>query len=244
MNKFGMRDLNFSFREDMTCPYIEDDRTASLEFILPADLLQNFHQYLAAGYRRLGSVLYRNACRSCSLCLPIRLEAKRFKASKSQRRTLRRNSDVRVECRAPSITPCKIELYSSYIASKHPTGGEDDIRDSASSLSSLHLGYSGSIEMDYFLGEKLIAVGIVDEGADALSSTYFYYDTAYLMRRPGIFSILQEISLALSLGKKYYYLGFCIEETSKMSYKKFFRPNQVLKDGEWKDYPVRMKRLK
>ena len=90
--------------------------------------------------------------------------------------------------------------------------------------------------MDYFIGEKLIAVGIVDEGEDAVSSTYFYYDTAYLERRPGIFSILQEISLALSLGKKYYYLGFCIEETSKMSYKKHFRPNQVYENGEWRDF--------
>lgn len=90
--------------------------------------------------------------------------------------------------------------------------------------------------MDYFLGEKLICVGIVDAGSDSLSSNYCYYDTDYLAARIGIFSIIMEIALAKSLGKKYYYLGFYIEETPKMSYKKFFRPNQVRQDGEWRDF--------
>lgn len=227
----------FSFREDVPCPYIGDGRTASLEFILPAEgLARHFHEFLAAGYRRLGSVLYRNVCRTCSSCRPIRLETKKFKASKSQRRTLRKNIDVAVEYRTPSVTRAKIELYKNYVISKHSQEAESDIRDYRTTLSGLHQGYAGSIEMDYFLGGRLIATGIVDEGEDALSSAYFYYDTAHLDRRLGIYSILQEISLALSLGKRYYYLGFCVEETPKMSYKKSFRPNQIYKDGAWKDY--------
>ena len=235
MNAPDMRDLNFSFREDLPCPYMEDARTASLEFILPRDILGDFHEFLAAGYRRLGSVLYRNVCSGCSLCLPLRIETQRFEASRSQLRTLQRNRDLRVECHPPSITPTKVELYRSYIATKHPTGSEEGIRDCTSALAGLHLGYAGSIEMDYYQGEKLIAVGIVDEGANALSSTYFYYDTTHLKRRPGIFSILEEISLAIKLRKKYYYLGFYIEEVHKMSYKKEFRPNQVYKNGVWRD---------
>ncbi|HEX8947562.1 MAG TPA: hypothetical protein VF790_01300, partial [Dissulfurispiraceae bacterium] len=79
-------------------------------------------------------------------------------------------------------------------------------------------------------------VGIVDEGRDSLSSNYFYYDTSFLERRLGVFSILNEISLARSLKKRYYYLGFYIEETQKMSYKKHFRPNQILEGGKWKDF--------
>jgi arginyl-tRNA--protein-N-Asp/Glu arginylyltransferase len=239
MKKLEMQD-RFPLTEDLPCPYIDDDRTASLEFIFPAEgLAPNFHKFLATGYRRLGSVLYRNVCRGCSSCRPIRLETEKFRASRSQRRTLRKNRDVRVECRTPSVTPARIDLYGRYVASKHPAGQEDDIRDCPMTLSSLHHGYAGSIEMDYFLEERLIAIGVVDEGEDALSSAYFYYDTGHLDRRPGIFSILKEISLALSMRKKYYYLGFCVEETSKMSYKKFFRPNQIYDDGEWKNFLVR-----
>lgn len=235
MKNFDMQDLRLSFIEDLPCPYI-NERTASLEFILPAEeLAANFHKFLAAGYRRLGGVLYRNVCRGCSACRPIRLETDKFKTSKSQQRTMRKNRDLRVECLTPSVTAEKVALYGRYVSAKHSEGQEGDNRDCQMTLASLHLGYAGSIEMDYFLGDSLIGVGIVDVGEDALSSAYFYYDTGYLNRRPGVFSILREISLARSMGKKYYYLGFCVEETPKMSYKKFFRPNQVYDDGKWKD---------
>jgi arginyl-tRNA--protein-N-Asp/Glu arginylyltransferase len=42
--------------------------------------------------------------------------------------------------------------------------------------------------------------------------------------------------LAGIMGKKYYYLGFYIEDVPKMSYKKFFRPNQILEKGKWKGF--------
>ncbi len=236
MKKFDMQERRLSLIEDMPCPYI-NARTASLEFILPAEGLdKSFHKFLAAGYRRLGSVLYRNVCRGCSSCRPIRLETAKFRASRSQRRAVRKNMDMRVECIAPSITAEKVALYGRYVSLKHLAGKEEDIGAHHMTLASLHFGYAGSIEMDYFLGDRLVAVGIVDIGEDALSSAYFYYDTGHLNRRPGVFSILQEISLARSMGKKYYYLGFCVEETPKMSYKKFFRPNQVYDDGKWKDF--------
>ncbi len=237
MKNIDMQDLRLSFIEDLTCPYMNDARTASLKFILPAEgVVRNFHKFLATGYRRLGSVLYRNVCLGCSLCRPIRLETDKFRASKSQQRTMRKNRDLRVGCCTPSVTAEKVALYGRYVSSKHPADKEDNIADCQMMLASLHLGYAGSIEMDYFLGDSLIGVGIVDVGEDALSSAYFYYDTAYLNRRPGVFSILREISLARSMEKKYYYLGFCVEETPKMSYKKFFRPNQVYDDGKWKDF--------
>jgi len=36
--------------------------------------------------------------------------------------------------------------------------------------------------------------------------------------------------------KLHYYLGFYIEETEKMAYKKFFRPNQILRNARWKEF--------
>ena len=90
--------------------------------------------------------------------------------------------------------------------------------------------------MDYYYGEKLIGVGIVDEAEDALSSNYFYYDTDYLERRLGVLSILKEIFLARVMEKKYYYLGFYIGKTAKMSYKKFFRPNEIYEKGRWRPF--------
>ena len=100
----------------------------------------------------------------------------------------------------------------------------------------IHYGYAHTMEMDYYCGDKLIGVGVVDEAEDSLSSNYFYYDTDYLDRRLGVLSILEEIFLARVMNKKYYYLGFYLEKTAKMSYKKFFRPNQIYEKGQWREF--------
>ncbi len=127
-------------------------------------------------------------------------------------------------------------LYHKYVNSKHPENKEKDLGDSVNILMAIHHGCGNILEMEYYLNDKLVGVGIVDEGVDSLSSNYFYYDTEYLDRRLGIFSILKEIELAQKLEKKYYYLGFYIEENPKMSYKKYFKPNQILETGVWKSF--------
>jgi arginyl-tRNA--protein-N-Asp/Glu arginylyltransferase len=224
-------------REDMACPYIADGRAATLEFVVPSEgLSRSFDSFLAAGFRRSGSVLYRNVCRGCRSCLPLRIETEKFAVSRSQRRTLKNNRDVKVEVRIPAVTPEKDALYRRYILLKHETQRKTDGEIDGRVLADLHCGYRGSLEMDYFLGDALVGVGIVDTGADSLSSVYFYYDPGHVERRLGVFSVLQEIFLAQLTGRKYYYLGFYIEETPKMSYKKSFRPNQVFRDGQWETF--------
>lgn len=223
--------------ESSSCPYFEDGRTATSEFILPdSKWAQNFHAYLAQGYRRFGNVLYRNVCKSCTACRPLRLFPDRFRTSKSQKRTLRSNSDIRVEIQSPpDLTPAKLNLFMKYQKSKH-AAKEKEPPDYSSHIICSHYGYTYTTEMNYYLGNRRIGVGIIDEGYDALSSNYFYYDTDFLQRRPGVFSILEEISLAKRMGKRFYYLGFYIEDNPKMSYKKFFRPNQFLVGETWKDF--------
>lgn len=232
------RESSIIFYDQSPCPYFEDGRISTVEYIYPdEDDMLRFHEYLANGYRRLGRVFYRNVCKNCEECRPLRIKVEDFKPSRSDRRTLRKNHDVRIETVSPPfITPEKIHLYDSYIASKHEKDRSEVIDNTISILFSMHYGFHQIIEMNYFAGDKLMAVGIVDEGQDSLSSNYCYYDTEYLGQRPGIFSVTQEISLAVSRGKKYYYLGFYIEKNQKMSYKKDFRPNQILVNGKWKDF--------
>lgn len=223
-----------SFREDFPCPYLGDGRNASIEYEI-ADAVSRFDLFLSRGYRRLGNILYRNVCRGCESCLPIRLRLSSFRPGRSQKRTARTNKDVRIEFSPfPSVTREKIRLYKEYLLRKH--GQEERTADCEKLLAGLHYGYPGAIEMDYYLESNLVGVGIVDEGTHSLSSNYFYYDPGRLERRLGVFSVLKEISLALSMNKKFYYLGFYIEEISRMSYKKFFRPNEMLKKGGWREF--------
>jgi len=227
-----------AFREDSPCAYFEDGRIASLEYVVTDGIStpRRFGDFLAVGYRRLGSLFYHAACTACAACRPIRLEPGLFSPDRGQRRTLKRNDDVRIEIPpSPSVTPEKTELLRKYVSTKHRTQTYTDSL-AHGTLLFLHYGYQKTIEMDYYLGNRLIGVGIVDEATDALSSNYFYYDTDYLDRRLGVFSILTEIALARRMGKRYLYLGFYIEETGKMSYKKDFRPNQIYEGGLWKSF--------
>jgi arginyl-tRNA--protein-N-Asp/Glu arginylyltransferase len=226
-----------AFMETFPCPYFRDGRETSVEYIV-ADAFsgKEFDTILSKGYRRIGRVFYRNVCSRCSACKPIRIEVEKFSPGKSGRRTVKKNDDLLVRVASfPEVTPEKRSLYEHYVSSKH--GEPVDAPDSTvPALYALHYGYERIIEMNYFEGETLIGVGIADEGEDSLSSNYFYYDTDYLDRRPGVFSILQEIVLAKRMGKRYYYLGFYIADNSAMSYKKDFRPNQIFEDDAWIEF--------
>jgi arginine-tRNA-protein transferase len=233
----NMVEQGYTFRQEGPCPYFTDGRISTVEFVIPLEEeAAQFHLFLVHGYRRLGRLFYRNVCRGCSACLPIRVEAGTFRPSRSQKRTLRANRDVRVEVIASSVTRQKVHLYRRYLSTKHGNGLSSEPSDPETALSIMHYGYSQILEMNYLIGDCLAGVGIVDIGADAVSSNYFYYDTSFLERRLGVFSILQEITLCGLLGKKYCYLGFCIEETDKMSYKRHFRPNEALGGGTWGSY--------
>lgn len=236
--KHKEKENTLTFKEIYPCPYLDYAGMSAIEYNIPDENdIENFHKFLAKGYRRLGRIFYRNICDKCSACLPIRVEKNKFQSSRSHKRTLKKNEDVRIEVLQNShITPDKIALYDKYVKSKHGEEKDEEFGDAINVLLSIHHGYPYTIEMDYYLNDKLIGVGIVDEGKDSLSSNYFYYDTDYPDRRLGIFSIVQEIFLAGSMRKKYYYLGFYIEENAKMSYKKYFRPNQIYEKGKWREF--------
>lgn len=217
------------------CPYFPDSGLLS-----GVDLIecgesprQHYGELLALGYRRIGGFFYKADCATCAACIPIRLSPSEFAPSKAQLRTLRSNTDVRIEVRDPMLDEKRLDLYLSYLRSKHAGGPVGSAEHNEAVLASTHFGYPSTMEMDYYVGDRLVGVGIVDETEQALSANYFYYDTAMLMRRPGIFSILMEIALAQRMGKSHYYLGYYLEETRKMSYKAEFKPNELLMGGAW-----------
>ncbi len=234
MNTAGT-DRPFLWREEFPCPYIPDGRTAAIECLLPSEKdSAGFDSYLAAGYRRFDSIFYRTCCSGCAACVPLRISAEEFVPSRGQRRTLRRNEDISVVVLPyPEVTQQKILLYEEYLRTKHGPQETTGPQDTARALQMVHHGYDRVVEMNYFSGSELVGVGILDAGSQALSANYFYYDTRHLARRLGIFSILQEILLTRRLGFRYYYLGFYIAETGKMSYKAQFRPHELFRNNRW-----------
>lgn len=80
----------------------------------------------------------------------------------------------------------------------------------------------GPIHECYYLDDKLIAIGVLDILPHSLSSVYFIWDPDYAHLGLGNLSALHELVLTKMLGKKYYYMGYYINDCPKMNYKAKF----------------------
>ncbi|KAK0079901.1 hypothetical protein PV325_000648, partial [Microctonus aethiopoides] len=104
------------------------------------------------------------------------------------------------------------------------------------------LGY-GSFHQQYWLNNKLIAVGVIDILPYCVSSVYFFYDPAYSFLSLGTFSSLMEVRLTRELNKtvkdlKYYYMGYYIHSIPKMRYKAKMRPSKLLCPATFKWFNI------
>ena len=231
INEFQTISINPPSYSDLLRNITSLKKLQMIQDLYLSELFLKFDYFLSRGYRRSGNLLYNNVCEECSRCIPIRIPVKDFVMTKRYRRILRNNSDIEIRAVKPEITDEKIKLFQKYNALRH-----DHNNDCLEHLSSLHYGYDGIYEMDYFLDNKLIAVGILDLGDDSSSSNYFYFDPQYSKRSLGVFSVLKEIEFTQQSGRIFYYLGFYIEESEKMRYKSQYQPAQVRIDNKWVDF--------
>lgn len=194
-----------------------------------------FDTLLAEGDRRAGPLLYRTECAACRACEALRVDVARFQPSKSQRRVWRRNVDeVRVELGRPLVTPDRVMLYNRH-------GQERGLaRHGPIDLETYEQHYVSScvpgLELRYLVGDRLIAVSLLDVGKTALSSVYHYFDPDESARSLGVFSVLAELEFAREHGFDWYYLGLWVEDCASLAYKSQYHPHQRLKDGEWRTF--------
>lgn len=183
-------------------------------------------------------IVYRPVCEGCRECVPIRVPVQEFVASRSQRRVLRRNTDIQVHTGPPIATDEKWRIYNEYKSRQHYDLDCDDragfeeflfrspIEDSTRRTQ--------TFEMTYTIGDRLAAVGMVDVCPDALSSVYFYFDPAYARRSLGVYSALYEIEECRRRGLAYWYIGYYVRDCRQMNYKAQYRPHELLgPDGSW-----------
>ncbi|MBN2441407.1 MAG: arginyltransferase [Spirochaetales bacterium] len=221
--------------QDYHCNYFNDGRQAVTENIYPDHAkIENLSYYLERGFVRYANYYFRHVCKDCKECIPLRVVVNDFLVSRSLKRTLKRNSDLRIVIPdSPVVDPVRANLFEKYYKNKHKS---DSPKSPEEEIAFRHLGFKNSYELDFYLDDTLVAVHIVDAGSDALYAAYLYYDTNYMKRRLGVFCIAKAIEFAAKLGKSFYYMGWYIEKLPIMAYKKQFRPNQLLIDGVWKDF--------
>ncbi|GAB0093709.1 Arginyl-tRNA--protein transferase 1 [Sergentomyia squamirostris] len=91
----------------------------------------------------------------------------------------------------------------------------------------------GSFHQQYWLDNRLIAVGVIDILPNCVSSVYLFYDPDYSFLSLGTYSSLREIAFTRELQKtcsdlKYYYMGYYIHSCPKMRYKGKLQPSYLL----------------
>jgi len=208
---------------------------ARLPLRLPVRRLRpdEFSARLAVGDRRQGLLLYRTSCASCDACEPIRLDINTFAPNKTQRRVYRQgNAAITTEVGPLSTTAEKVDLYNKHKRGRNLTSGERTI-DLDGYNSFLGESCCDTFELRYRVDGKLIAVAIVDRGADALSAVYCYFDPDHQSHSPGVYSILRQMELCREWGLRYLYLGLYIERCPSMSYKSRYLPHERRRHGQW-----------
>jgi arginine-tRNA-protein transferase len=198
--------------------------------------IAEYELLISNGFRRSGKQVYRPHCELCNACESIRLPVDIFKASKSQKRIIKRNQDLTILI-SNSDKPEYYPLYESYINQRHTDG---------SMYPATKEQYQGFIlspwnnalfieiyATDEHANDELIGVAVTDNLTSSLSALYTFFKPDQQQRSLGSFAILQQIELAKSLDKPFLYLGYQIDTCQKMSYKQNFLPHERFFDDKW-----------
>ncbi len=220
------------------CSYLPWEQS-SLEYRGLAHVSERaFEEMLSRGWRRHGRNFFRPACPQCVKCRSLRVDVNAFHPSKSQRRAMKKNADVRLEVGPARVTGEHVRLYNAWHADMHVRSGWRDSRTNSESYAEAFLAgdWPFAKEFRYYRENRLIGVGLVDVLPDALSSVYFYHDPLWRSLSPGTFTVQKEIEYARQTGRRHLYLGYWIAECRSMAYKAQFGPHEILArypaDGE------------
>jgi arginyl-tRNA--protein-N-Asp/Glu arginylyltransferase len=191
------------------------------------------------GFRRSQNVAYRPSCLNCSACVSVRVCTQEFVPSASQKRLLKRNSDLIVEARAPWATEEQYELLSHYLNARHPDGGMADMSESdyaamveQSSVETCVVEYREPDE--HGRPGRLVGACLTDRQADGLSMVYsFFLPDDDSRKGLGTFIILDHIVRAARAGLPFVYLGYWIDGSDRMAYKAKFQPLEMLRPDGW-----------
>lgn len=215
------------------CSYL-DDRSAVTLFADPDAVMDaSLYSHLSGlGFRRSGNYVYRPQCHGCRACVSVRVPVQQFCASRSQRRILKQNQDLTTTVVAAEWHDEHYELYRHYIESRHADG--DMYPPSPRQYREFLLSdWADSVIMEIRHHDRLVAAAVMDVLADGYSAVYTFYNTQMPERSLGTFAILQQIAWLQSQRLPYLYLGYWVKDAKRMSYKKSFRPLELLIDGEW-----------
>jgi arginine-tRNA-protein transferase len=163
----------------------------------------------------------------------VRIRARDFETSKSQKRIQRRNEDLSRAEVAAEATREQFALLRTYLDARHPGGGMSDMG---------LFDYVAMVEetpVDTHIVEyrkpdgTLVACALTDRLKDGLSMVYSFFHPGEDGRSLGSYMILDHVRAAKALGLPYVYLGYWVRGSEKMDYKIRFSPLEALTPNGW-----------
>lgn len=218
------------------CPYLDGRMERKLFTALQGENAERLNDSLSQqGFRRSQNVLYRPSCAECSACLSARIDVSAFRPNKSQKRTLRRNSELRRRATSPWATEDQYDLFRRYLDARHAQGGmaDMDVFEFAAMIEETPI-RSRVVEYTDTSETALIAVSLTDVLQDGLSMVYSFYAPDLPNQSLGTYMILDHIDIAKENGLPYVYLGYWVPGSRKMGYKAKFSGLEVYVGGEWR----------
>jgi len=216
------------------CSYIKQARATTL-FVDPDEIITSdlYMRLSNLGFRRSGAHMYKPHCADCDKCIATRVVADGYKLTRSDKRVLKKNSDLKLGYEASIETSEHYSLFESYINERHSDG---DMYPPSWEQYADFLG--GHCDLTRYLcardGDgRLIMVAVIDTTIDGLSAVYTFFAPDQAERSLGHLAILLMLQLIRESNNQYLYLGYLIEECSKMAYKTRYQPLEILQKGEW-----------
>jgi arginyl-tRNA--protein-N-Asp/Glu arginylyltransferase len=212
---------------------LENFRLINEEFYADQLLPEQMDSLWANGWRHFGTHFFRYnvglLIDDVRFVLPLRIRLANFTFSKSQRRVLRRNTDLDV-----SIGPIKIDHSTQDLFNRHKIRFNHGVPESIYNFISTQPDVSpcNANEIRVLKNGELLAVSYFDVGCNSTSGIYAMFEPTITDRSLGIFTMLKEIEYSMETGREFYYQGYAYQGPSFYDYKKRFRGTEAF---DWYD---------
>lgn len=236
----------FYLTAEAPCPYLEGKLERKVfTHLLDVDANTINSMLTGAGFRRSQTIAYKPACDGCSACVSVRIPVDIFTPSTSQRRIIKKNTDLERVPREPIATEPQFELLHTYLQDRHANGGMSDMdEDDFSAM--VEETTVDTIIFEYWkksdptdetqeplARQKLVGTSVTDMIDDGLSMVYSFFDPSESARSLGSYMILDHVKKAREMGLPYVYLGYWIDDCRKMAYKAKYQPLEALTMDGW-----------